>query len=236
MTSQRLIKRQKNFLLNILLSRTRRYGRRSYGRGNVAGGPMCPWSTGIRRSCHWMPWRSGSPGGTVCVRWLSPIWMGCTISYGARSFCCYSVTRRAIFSTPGGTRTSPGPPGRTGWSRGPAAANATGHQRDQRNLVTQIPSSLWGGALLRGTCQLGLLRRIGLSARWRHRRRGLPVRHGGACERSHSGHGGGRSRCHFSATEAERCLRPAVQAYHTNCHIIETVPTAMCLLDESLPW
>ena len=34
---------------------------------------------------------------------------------------------------------------------------------------------------------------------------------GRACERSHSGHGGGRSRCHFSATEAERCLRPAVQ-------------------------
>lgn len=28
--------------------------------------------------------------------------MGCTISYGARSFCCYSVTRRAISSTPGG--------------------------------------------------------------------------------------------------------------------------------------
>ncbi len=87
-----------------------------------------------------------------------------------------------------------------------------GHQRDRHGLGgPDPPPSLWGGALLRGTCQLGLLRRIGLSARWRHRRRGLPVRHGGACERSHSGHGGGRSRCHFSAAEAERCLRPAVQ-------------------------
>lgn len=102
--------------------------------------------------------------------------------------------------------------GRTGWSRGPAAANPgwapTG---SARSWWTGSPSRSWGGALLRGTCQLGLLRRIGLSARWRHRRRGLPVRHGGACERSHSGHGGGRSRCHFSAAEAERCLRPAVQ-------------------------